>query len=109
MRGARRLGERAAKPRACYELDVEDGSVKHEYHASYPLPLSDRCQRRRVGAGRPLFDLARRGCPAAALPVARGLQRAALARAGGRALAPAADQLPALADRLPTDPPLARG
>src|SRR5260221_2971884 len=50
---------------------------------------------------RSLLDAAGRRGTAATLSVARGLQRRALDRAGRRALAPAAHQLAALADRLP--------
>jgi hypothetical protein len=81
--------------------------MKHEYHAPCPHALSDRRLRRRMGLGRPLFDPAGRSRAAAAVPTARSLQRPALDRARGGALAPAAHQFPALANRLPADPSLA--
>src|SRR5260221_4300961 len=93
--------------RVCYELDVEGGRMKDESQSPCPQLLSHRRPRRRMGAGRALPAAVARRRAAAALSAARSLQRPALDRARGRPLAPAADQLPALAHRLSTDPPLA--
>ncbi len=57
----------------------------------------------------PYLTLMTRGRPAAAPRPARGLQRPALDRAHRRAVAVAADQLPALGGRLPADAALAGG
>ena len=57
----------------------------------------------------PYLTLMTRGRPAAAPRPARGLQRPALDRARRRAVAHAADQLPAVGGGLPADPALDRG
>src|SRR5258706_9607658 len=93
--------------RAGYELDVEGDRMRDEYQSPCPQALSHRRQRRRMGAGRPVPAALARRRAAAALSAARGLQRPALDCARRGALAPAADQLPALVDRLPVDPSLA--
>ena len=53
--------------------------------------VPERHQHRRVELRGPLPDVDRRRGPAAALPAARGVQRAALAGARGRAVATAAE------------------
>ncbi|CAA9571544.1 MAG: Mobile element protein, partial [uncultured Thermomicrobiales bacterium] len=73
-----------------------------------PGPLPDRRDRRRVGVRRPVPGAHATGRPAARPRAARGLRRPGLDRPGRGALAAAADQLPALAGRLPAGPTVDR-
>src|SRR2546425_1668098 len=59
-----------------------------------------------MGFRRAVFDLVAGRCPSTGAPVARGLQRGALARASWGALADAAQRLPAVGRCLSADPAL---
>jgi hypothetical protein len=91
--------------RACYE---HSNKAELAWADAEPFPLSNRRERRRMGVRRPLSDADGPGRAAADARVARGVQRAALDRAGGGALAAPADQLPTLGGGLPADAALAR-
>src|ERR671917_2941045 len=62
-----------------------------------------------MGVRRPVPDLDARGRAPAGASAAGGVQRAALDRAGGGAVADAADEPAAVAHRLPADAALDRG
>src|SRR6266516_6178329 len=62
-----------------------------------------------MGVRRPVPDLDARGCAPAGASAARSVQRAALDRAGGGAVADAADEPAAVAHRLPANAALDRG